>query len=256
MDFITVRDEESFSILKNVGVTNPRILIGADAALSVRGADEARVASISSKIGMDTSRHWIGINVSKYLDTWVRPKRPSMGREKFLVSSAGAIEKFARASGVGLVMVSTQHHDLSLTNELANRISSDIPKAILSNTEYDHYDIKGVMGRLSLLFGMRLHATILASSELVPTIGLGHQPKVDYYFKVLGLPGLNMSFNDFSESALYNHFSDAWDKRDEIRAHLSSRIPQLKGEAARAAKIVAALHRGSSVDESFKIGVS
>lgn len=254
MDFITVRDQESFDILRNVGVTNPRILIGADAAISVKPADDARVAAIANRIGLDLSREIVGINVSKYLDTWVRPRRPSMGKEAFLAVTARAIEKFARDAGVGLLMVSTQHHDLPLTNELAARISPSIPRAVLSNTEYDHYDIKGVLKKLSLLFGMRLHATILASSELVPTIGLGHQPKVDYYFRVLGLPALNMSFHDFGEEALTNHFASAWNRRSEIRAHLEHRVPELRAEAARAAQIVGALHRGSSVDEAFSLG--
>lgn len=254
MDFITVRDQESFDILRNVGVTNPRVLIGADAAISVKPANDTRVAQIASQIGLDLSREVVGINVSKYLDTWVRPKRPSMGKEAFLNVTARAIERFAREAGVGLLMVSTQHHDLPLTRELADRIAPVVPRAVLSNTEYDHYDIKGVLQKLSLLFGMRLHATILASSELVPTIGLGHQPKVDYYFRVLGLSPLNMSFNDFSEQALYHHFSNAWERRAEIRAHLEQRIPELRAEAARAAQIVGALHRGSSVDEAFAIG--
>jgi polysaccharide pyruvyl transferase WcaK-like protein len=235
-------------------VTNPRILIGADAAISVKPADDARVAAIASRIGLDLSREIVGINVSKYLDTWVRPRRPSMGKETFLAVTARAIERFARDAGVGLLMVSTQHHDLPLTNELAARISPSIPRAVLSNTEYDHYDIKGVLRKLSMLFGMRLHATILASSELVPTIGLGHQPKVDYYFRVLGLPALNMSFHDFGEEALTNHFASAWNRRSEIRAHLEHRVPELRAEAARAAQIVGALHRGSSIDQAFALG--
>ncbi len=256
MDFITVRDQESYDILRSVGVTNPRVLIGADAAISVKPADDRRVQEIVSKLGIDLSREVVGINVSKYIDTWVRPRRPSMGKEAFLATTSRAIERFALDTGVSLLMVSTQHHDLPLTQELAERISPRVPRAILSNTEYDHYDIKGVFRKLSMLFGMRLHATILASSELVPTIGLGHQPKVDYYFRVLGLPSLNMSFHDFGEEPLYRHFTDSWERRGEIRAHLERRVPELRVEAARAAHIVGALNRGSSVDEAFAIGAA
>jgi polysaccharide pyruvyl transferase WcaK-like protein len=254
MDFITVRDRQSLQILRDVGVTNPRILLGADAAISVTPADAPRVDAIVKAIGLDLSRPVVGINVSKYLDTWTRPKRPSMGKERFLEVLGAALTRFCKDSGVGLLFVSTQHHDLPLTEELAAKIPTTVPRSLLSNTVYDHYDVKGVLRRLSLLFGMRLHATILASAELVPTIGLGHQPKVDYYFKTLGMGEWNMDFNDFSEERLYHHFASAFDQRSSMRSHLEKRIPELRFEATRAARIVDALHRGCTVDAAFAAG--
>ena len=51
MDFISVRDESSMKLLKDIGVTNPRMFLAADAALTVAPSDEIRIASIMKALG-------------------------------------------------------------------------------------------------------------------------------------------------------------------------------------------------------------
>ncbi|MBN8550415.1 MAG: polysaccharide pyruvyl transferase family protein, partial [Deltaproteobacteria bacterium] len=45
MDFVTVRDQNSYDLLRNIGVVDQPILITADAALTMRPASEERVQS-------------------------------------------------------------------------------------------------------------------------------------------------------------------------------------------------------------------
>lgn len=248
MDFITVRDNESLNILKDIGVTNPRMLLTADAALTVTPPEEARVNSIYRSLGLDPSAETMGINLSVYLDTWVQPKRPSMGKERFLATYAAALNRFVEETKAPILFVSTQHHDVPLTRELMGMMKGDVKMGLLSNVDYNHYDIKGALGKLALLFGMRLHATILSSAMLTPTIGLGHQPKVSYYFGALGMRELNMSFDDFSEEGLYQHMMNAWRSRREIRSKLEARIPELKRDAYMAADLVQAISEGEDLD--------
>lgn len=250
MDFITVRETSSLKLLRDIGVTNPRILVTADAALTMPPASDARVVEIMRKLGLIPGEDVLGININAYLDTWVRPKRPSMGKEKFLSVYAEAINRFTKEINVPVVFVSTQHHDVPVTRELMEKVNAN-RKILFSNVDYNHYDVKGVLGKLSLLFGMRLHATILSSSALTPTIGIEYQPKVAYYFNTLGMKDLCMSFNDFSPEAMYQHIRNAWEQRDAIRAKLTQVIPHRQKDASKAAEIIAAISRGEDIDTAF-----
>ena len=46
MDFVTVRDQGSYEVIRSVGATNPRVLVTADAALIAGSSDENRVNQI------------------------------------------------------------------------------------------------------------------------------------------------------------------------------------------------------------------
>jgi polysaccharide pyruvyl transferase WcaK-like protein len=252
MDFITVREPSGLAAIKDLGVTNPRVMVTADAALTLRPADDIRISSIMRSLGINNEKHLLGININAYLDTWVRPKRPSMGRERFLAAYAEGISKFARSTGATIVFIATQHHDVAITKALMERISAPVKKVLLANTVYNHHDIKGVMQRLSLLFGMRLHATILGASALLPTLGIEYQPKVRYFFELLGLPERCMSFANFSSEEIYKYLQSGWESRALIKEHLISVIPALQEEALKPATLISLLSRGDSLDSAWR----
>ncbi|MBN1269126.1 MAG: polysaccharide pyruvyl transferase family protein [Kiritimatiellae bacterium] len=251
MDFITVRDQASYDILRDIGVKNPRILVAADAALNVRPAPEARAVEILQGLGLDPAEEILGININAYLDTWAGPGVEPMGKEKFLSVYAAALNRVAKEIDAPMLFVCTQHLDVSITRELMDRVTAR-KKVLFTNVEHDHYEVKAVLGRLALLFGMRLHCMILASGGLTPIVGLAYQPKIDHYYESLGLSEWSLSFKDFSEDALVRHIRAGWEKRHELREHLGRRIPIQQRKADRAAELIAAIHRGEDIDAAFR----
>ncbi len=260
MDFITVRDSASLKLLKDLGVKNPNILLTADAALTVKPSDELRVASIMKSLGFGLNEEILGININAYLDTWVRPKlgtdvkakRTSMGKERFLSIYSEALNRFLKDTGVPVMFISTQHHDVSVTTELMSLVNVPVKKNIFSNVTYNHYDVKGVMGKLSMLFGMRLHSTILSASALTPTLGLTYQPKVADFFNTLGQGDLSLSFDNFTPEGIYNHLVKGWDNRASIKETLKKMIPVRQRDALIAASLVASLSKGESINHYFE----
>lgn len=256
MDFITVRDTQSYKLLRDIGVKNTNMLITADAAVTVQPSNDARIREIFSKLNLSFEEEILGVNVNVYLDTWVRPKRPSMGKEKFVAAYAQALNKFLSEVNAPLLFVCTQHHDVPLTKEIMERIQSKNKVRICTNTEYNHYDMKGVLGKLSLLFGMRLHSSILATSALTPTISIEFQAKVAHYFDVLGQRELCFSFDNFSPENLYKHIVMGWTKRKEIRAHLEKRIPEVQQKALIPAEIIREISLGNDISKFFTPGLN
>ncbi|MBN8550561.1 MAG: polysaccharide pyruvyl transferase family protein, partial [Deltaproteobacteria bacterium] len=244
---VTVRDQNSYDLLRNIGVVDQPILITADAALTMRPASEERVQSIMQSLGFNPGEQILGINVSAYLDSWSGAKREPMGKEKFLATYSSALNRVLAQLGVPVLFVSTQYHDVPLTLELMKRVTVPVKTRHISNREYSHYDIMGVLGRLSLLFGMRLHATILASAGLTPVLALPHQPKVSHYFRTLGIEEYALTFDEYSEENLERHLLKGWSERAKIRALLEKHIPVSRMKALQAARIVAAMSEGKDI---------
>ncbi|HQQ60347.1 MAG: hypothetical protein GX634_08405 [Lentisphaerae bacterium] len=248
MTFITVRDQDSLDLLQEVGTTNPRIRLAADAALNAPSLPPADVDAIFQAAGIEWDQPRLGINVNRYLDTWASANRTSMGPEAFLNIFAEALAGFHQEVSVPMVFVTTQHHDLEITEALRRRLPPTIHTALIDNRQHDHAAIKGVLRHLDLLCGMRLHSLILASAELTPVVGITYQPKVAYYFRELGLSDRTLSFDDFTADNLRRHLLRGWHDRAELSAALKARIPVLQAKAARSAELVAALDQG---DETF-----
>lgn len=247
MDFITVRDENSASLLREIGVQGKQIIVTADAALTMRSASPERVAQIWRELGFEPEASVLGINVSAYLDSWSGSSRQPMGREEFLRSYSQALNSVVKQLGVPVLFVSTQHHDEPLTKELMQRLTVPVPKALLSNRVYSPYDIRGALEKVQLLFGMRLHATILASAGLTPILALPHQPKVSHYFSTLGLDRYVLTFDDYSEQNLMQHLLRGWEERGRIREQLKVAIPRSRERAYSAAELVAALSSSDGI---------
>jgi polysaccharide pyruvyl transferase WcaK-like protein len=247
MRFITVRDQDSLDLLRDVGVKNPHIRLTADAALNAPSWSPDQVREIFTSVGIDPAEPMLGINVNRYLDTWASAGRASMGREAFLKTFADALCKVGESIKAPMVFVTTQHHDVEISRALMDRLPGGMRTALVDNRRYDHAAIKGVLRHLSLLCGMRLHSLIMASAELTPIVGITYQPKVAYYFRELGLPERTLSFDDFGSDRLADHILQGWNERDTLRAALRERIPVLQAKAAQSATLMAAMEQGEDV---------
>ena len=252
VDFITVRDQASYDVLMDIGVTNPNILVTADAALNAPMSPPERVSQILKQLGLSPDKEIFAININAYIDTWADKTRESLGKEKFLSIMAKALNKVLGEIDAQVLFVSTQHLDEPITKELMGLAGSGNKTALLSNTQYSHYDVKGVLGKSSLLFGMRVHAMILCSSALTPIIGLSYLPKVDHYYRSLGIPERTISFDEFSEESLVRHIRLGWEARAQLKKLLQSRIPVLQADAKKAAQLVAAIAQGKDITRAIR----
>lgn len=251
-DFITVREIDSYNLLQEMGVDEDKMLITADNAIPVRPSSPEKVREIFAALGMPYGEEILAININSYLNSWTGLGQQTLTADSFISTYAAALNRFLREVSVPVLFVATQHSDVPVTEKLLQAVQAPQGKALFSNIGYNHHDVKGVLENVSMLFGMRLHANILATSALTPAVALVFQQKVKSYFDLLGLPKNVMSFADFSEESLLEQLRYGWNHRDAIRERLREVIPVLSRETAKSAEIIAAIDRGEDIRETVR----
>ncbi|MDR3089993.1 MAG: polysaccharide pyruvyl transferase family protein [Desulfobulbaceae bacterium] len=241
-DFITVREQGSADLLQDLGLAHGKVAVTADAALNAPMADNDEISAIYRRIGFRPNGNILAININKYLDTWADQRGEKIDARAFIeLVAQGIIQSGIEAP---TLLVSTYHGDEALTRTLLKRLWAlrpNKPAEMISNREIDHFQVKGVLSKVGLLFGMRLHAMILASSALTPIAGIAYQPKVRHYYEQLGIADACISFRDLTAAHLADFLHENWRKREETRAVLSQRIANLQRLAMTAADRVADL---------------
>lgn len=252
MDFITVRDQDSIDEMRDAGVQNPNVIITNDIALQTTPSSKERLDQVCKEIGLTFEKEIIALNINPYFDSWAGLNRTPITKETFVKTYTDAINTALKDVDATILFVSTQHLDESLTREIMAGVRTKHKKVLLSNKKYSHFDIRGIMEKVSLLFAMRLHCLILTSAGHTPISSLNYLPKVTTYMKSLGLTDYSMGFENFSTEALVSHIQKSWENRGAIRAELDARIPRMKSESLRAAELTAALYRGESPEALIK----
>lgn len=245
-DFITVREEGSANVLRKIGVPENRFVVTADAALNAPGIPDEEVNKIFRDIGLDPNEEIMALNINKYLNTWSNQSNAKITVNDFLDLMANSVNQAAASITAPLLLVSTYHGDIELTAEFRKRLKVKQQVAAIDNKKYDHYQIKGVLSKVSLLFAMRLHAMILASSSGTPIAGLAYQPKVQHYFDQLGISDSCTDFADFSIEKMSKFLITNWERRVETKGILAREIPLLQQKAMIAANCVAELDSNNS----------
>jgi len=240
-DFIAVRDEGSADVLREIGVADERFCVRADAALSAPSASEERIDQIMEHIGLSNAAEIVGLNINKYIHGWSDHSDAKLTRKTFIEELSNAVIQFRQECSAPILLVNTYHGDIPIAQELMKRLSSQPNIYWIDNKVYNHYEIKGVLSRLSILFAMRLHAMILASSSLVPIAGLAYLPKVMHYFDHLGIPDACTDFASFSGQKFGRFMVDNWEKRFDLQRALQESMPQLKRSAKETANYIADL---------------
>jgi polysaccharide pyruvyl transferase WcaK-like protein len=248
MDFTTARDQASYDILMDLEVRNPNVAIAADSAVSLRPSSDERAREILKTVGMSPDEEILCINVNRYIDTWAGTGRDSIGKDTFAAIYAEALSRVAAEIKVPILFVATQHHDVEVSREVIKHITGEVRTGLVSNETINHRDIKAVFGQTDLMFGMRLHACILASSAMTPILGLRYQPKVEYYLQSLGLADTCcITFDRFDVESLAAFILAGWGNRHQLKAVLQEKIPVLQHKADSTAKLVAAIDRDEEI---------
>ena len=121
---------------------------------------------------IDTTKQLVGISVRRWY-----------GENIYKEIIAKTCERLIN-KGYIVIFIPMQHpNDIIISQEIAHLMNKK-PKII--QNQYSPREMAGIISKLDLLIGMRLHSLIFAAISAVPMVGLEYDPKVLSFLNLVG----------------------------------------------------------------------
>jgi len=242
MDLIFVREEVSADHLIGLGVEEARITLTADTAFCFSGSDRAEVEA--DRVLRDPAalpRPWIGISARDHSFPGCRD--PEALFETYLSEMARLADHVVSVLGGSPIFVSqctdSGGDDAAIALQVRDRMRHH-GKALVVAQDVSPEVLQALYRRLDMMVGTRMHANILAMTQLTPVLAIAYQHKTP---GIMTMAGLGAHVVDIAEVSgrLIPAFARAWAEREHMRRVLTETIPALRARAARETEVLRTL---------------
>ena len=218
---ITVRDRLSYRLLEDVGVDQP-IHLTADPALLLEPEEPPGDALIAE--GVELDRHLIGFSVRE-----PGPAAPDIDPEDYYALLANAADFMMERYDADVVFVPMERTDVQHSHAVVAHMQN-AERAEILRRRYSPRQILALMGRFEFAVGMRLHFLIFAALSGTPFAALPYATKVTGLLEDLEME--TPPLGSIGIGQLIASIDHSWDTRDQIRAKIGGRLPELKCRAS------------------------
>ena len=163
VDIITVRDHGSKEKLGLLGVKRD-VTITADVTFAMDLPPKEVIETIYRDEKIDETKKMVGVSVRRWY-----------GEDTYKRAIARICEELIDRNYEVIFIPMQYPEDTHISREIADLMNKK-PKIIESR--YNPEEIIGIISRLDLLIGMRLHSLVFAAVAAVPMVGLEYDPKI------------------------------------------------------------------------------
>jgi polysaccharide pyruvyl transferase WcaK-like protein len=239
-DLVMMRDEDSRTLCREIGVTKEVHLTG-DAAFVNKVSPDERAPHIAAELGLSLEKPLFGVNVTSYMDSWLVGKERLSDPKGYLRLLAESIQGANATLGNPFtpLVFSTHPMDEPPADELAQLLSTNGSRCtVIKNSTYSSHDEQALMRRCGVFLGMRFHSLILSSAVQAPIIALIYAPKVRGYMRLLKSEDVALELGSLTKEKLQNTIIETWKNREQIGARQKVPIDELKRRAYIAARLL------------------
>ena len=222
LDAITVRDADSATLLREIGVTCPAIEVTADPALLLA---PSRAIALDGAWAAVALRPWAGGDAA-LAETLARACHASLPRTRLMAIAMQP--QVDTAVGEHFARLRHQEGDGEVSS-----VSLSRPDSLLVPLE----PLLENLAACHMVIGMRLHALILAAACAVPAVALSYDPKVTAFMAQSGQTDAVYDLQQNDPESLTTLLRRAWDERAARAAALRERLPSLRSAAQRNADV-------------------
>jgi polysaccharide pyruvyl transferase CsaB len=229
VSLITVRDKDSRDILANLGVCKPKIIITGDPVINLEETKSERIEEIFVSEGLK-NRRFVAICPSGRLAI-------SNGQKKTIESEVAKVaDLIVEELDVDMLFIPMQfkgaYNDL-MTAETIIRQMKTPGRAKLLKHDYNPKEVKGILSKMELVIGFRLHALIFATGSNVPVIGISHSDKISGFLKMLNQERFTIEMDELGCESIFAKVKEIWKSREEIQTEIRENVDRYKKEAAK-----------------------
>ncbi len=227
IDLISVRDTGSRDYLLELGVTVPEIVVTADPSFAVEPGPAEEADEILKAAGVPEGGKVLGVAI-----------RPWLVQAHWLPELAQGIENAANKIGATPIFLPMQKdQDLGISVHVASQMKT--PTSVVAN-QLSPAQTMAVIGKTSMLVGMRLHALIFSAILGVPFVGVAYDPKVAAFTNA-AIGEEPISIENLTAAEVSARILDAWERREDISQKAVKHVNEFKDAALRNVDLVCEL---------------
>ena len=220
---VTVRDEASRQLLLQWGVPSDKVELTADPVFGLEAPVNAEPAEPRLGVAL---RNW---NIGIHPSFWER-------------EVATALDRFVAETGVAVVFIPFQRLESELEDDLAvaRRVQARMSRKDRTTILEEPLTPEGLLAEIAsceLMFGMRLHASVLAAVAHIPAVSLSYDPKVKHAMQRLELESFSVDLHELEAPSLARTLTGAWENRAVLKQQIASKLPEIAAESKRNAAI-------------------
>ncbi len=176
-DVITVREKISLNELSRMGITKPKILLTADAALAVKVDNNTRLDDIFINEGIPLNAAYAGFSVRKCPGC---DKHQHAKYEQVIAETADYVYNNYNLIPVFIPM----EYQVDIPT-IQNIVAKMRTHGYVISHNHSVSETFAIIRKMDLMIAMRLHALIFAAYMNVPIIGISYQPKVEGFLEYI-----------------------------------------------------------------------
>lgn len=226
--YITVRDEDSLLLLREIGVDRVPIEVTADPALGIRISSDGK--RLLGKAGIQLREDRIKVGIS--LRSW-------KGEEKYLPALVRILRRLRRLMPVQYIFFPFQYGcDEQVSLQVLEKLEDKEDCMVAGR--HTPEQVAAMLKEMDGVIAMRLHAVILSVLSCVPAFGLIYDPKVKYFMERAGIAGYSITLDEITkdEDVLLSWLSGWLLKREEISGEMEPKVEEMAAMARHNAQIV------------------
>ena len=216
VDYITLRDKDSYDFIKSIGVNNPNIKVLSDPVFNLK---EASDESVRKKFDINEDAVLVSIR------SWIDDEKLIAELSKFL--------NYLIDEGKNIVFMPMQ---TPRDTTISEKIAANLKSSKIINEKYPVEILMSLMKNANFIVAMRLHAMIYAIHQNVPFIGLSYDPKTETLLKDFD-ESINIDVDAINYDDLLKAYKYIKDNREAFISNLSAINEENKKKAIEASKL-------------------
>jgi polysaccharide pyruvyl transferase WcaK-like protein len=259
-DLLTYREKTTGAILTGIGIKKSILERTVDPAFGLIAADDTAVDNLLDDLGlMNNKRPLAGVSAygpafrgafrvfRSLIPAQMQADRDMWqegGKEKYkehVKLLAKAYDYMINKYHVQLIFIvqdaSGQGLDDKITGDIVKNMDNGKYLTVITADDYPPALLKGLMGRMEMISGGRMHSLILACGLATPILGICYEQKIKTFGTVVNhqvyfIDGYQMK----DETILIRQIDSVWENREQIKEDLKKQIASLQIEVNRNAE--------------------
>lgn len=216
VDYITLRDKDSYDFIKSIGVNNPNVKVLSDPVFNLK---EASDESVRKKF--DINEDTVLVSIRSWMD------------DEKLISELSKFLNYLLDDGKNIVFMPMQ---TPRDTTISEKIAANIKSSKIIDEKYPVEILMSLMKNADFIVAMRLHAMIYAIHQNLPFIGLSYDPKTETLLKDFD-ESINTDVDEINYDDLLKAYKYIKDNRDSFISNLNTVNEENKKKAIEASKL-------------------